>query len=328
MTRLSIMLRSALRAIFSHAFLDRLVAWTITLLLANSAAAQNPTSAATSGHAFDHAHTLFDQVLQKYVKDGLVNYRALKNDPATLDRYLLSLAEVDPADYERWSRPQKLAFWINAYNAYQIKAILDHYPIQPSWLADPLGHYPPDSVRQIPGVWDKLTWPVMGRQYTLDHIEHEILRKDLAEPRIHFVLVCASLGCPLLDNRAFGANDVERRLDEAVVNYIYRDRKVHIDRERRVVRLARIFEWFAEDFQLQPDTLPLFAKVPRAVGYVKHSELTGQEQRTGTKLFPKEVAGPLSWLYRYASEEDKAFLASGDYRVVFLYYDWGLNEQR
>jgi hypothetical protein len=173
-----------------------------------------------------------------------------------------------------------------------------------------------------------MTWRVMGRDYTLDHMEHVILRMELAEPRVHFVLVCASLGCPLLESRAFDAPGLEKRLDQAAINYIYRDRKVQIDRENRIVRLPRIFEWFAEDFQVRDDAPAIFRNAPRATGYVKHSELTGKDERAGLMLLPKDAAGPLSWIYRYANEQDRVFLASTDYRVVYLYYDWGLNEQR
>jgi hypothetical protein len=285
-------------------------------------------SSRSDAETFDHDHTLLDQVLRENVLRGRVNYRALKDSPTRLNRYLETLAAIDPRDYEHWTRQQKLALWINAYNAYTIKAIVDHYPIQPSWLADPLGHYPPDSIRQIPGVWDKMTWRVMGRDYTLDHMEHVILRKELAEPRVHFVLVCASLGCPLLESRAFDAPGLEKRLDQAAINYIYRDHKVQIDRENSIVRLPRIFEWFAEDFQVRDDAPEIFRNAPRATGYVKHSELTGKDEGAGLMLLPKNVAGPLSWIYHYANEQDRTFLASTNYRVVYLYYDWSLNEQR
>lgn len=292
------------------------------LLLVTVGAGSGRSEAGT----FDHDHTLFDQVLQKHVARGRVNYRAIKKDPTVLDLYLETLAAIEPRDYERWSRQEKLALWINAYNAYTIKAIVDHYPIQPSWVADSLGNYPPDSIRQIPGVWDKLTWRAMGQELTLNHMEHTILRKVLVETRVHFVLVCASLGCPLLEGRAFIPQSIEQRLDQAAVNYIYRDRKVHIDRENKIVRLPRIFEWFAEDFQVRDDALAVFRNAPRATGYVKHSELTGKDERAGLLLLTKDAAGPLSWIYRYANEQDRAFLASMDYRVVYLHYDWGLNE--
>lgn len=253
---------------------------------------------------FDHAHTLLDQVLQKYVASGLVDYRALKSDQDTLNRYLQTLTDIDARDYTGWTRPQKLALWINAYNAYTLRAILDHYPIGRSLLADPLRQYPSDSIRQIPGVWSRLRWKVMGRELTLDHMEHVILRKQLVEPRIHFVLVCASLGCPLLESRAFDAGHLEERLGQAARNYIYRDHKVRIDARAAAVRLPQIFKWFAEDFTPDPQSAGYFAR------------------------FPKEIADPLAWVYRYANAADRVFLRSASYQVSFIDYDWALNDRR
>jgi hypothetical protein len=253
---------------------------------------------------FDHRHSLFDQVLQKYVENGLVDYDALHNNQDALDRYLQSLTDVTPKDYEGWTRQQKLAFWINAYNAYTLRTIVDHYPVTRSIFADPLRRYPADSIRQIPGVWGWRWWPVLSGKYTLDHMEHVILRKELKEPRIHFVLVCASKGCPLLENRAFDAEHLEQRLDQAAVHYLYRDRKVQIDRANKIVRLPQIFDWFAEDFAPDAETAAWF------------------------EHYPHEAIGPLVWVYRYANTEDKDFLRRGDFELTYLEYDWALNERR
>lgn len=256
----------------------------------------------TGSVAFDHQHTLFNEVLRNHVEDGLVNYRALKNDQSDLDRYLASLATVPQAHYETWTRQQKLAFWINAYNAFTIKTILNHYPLSRSWLADPWRHYPAASIRQIPGVWKLRWWRAAGRYHALDHMEHVIMRRQIVEPRIHFILVCASIGCPWLENRAFDAETLEQRLDQAAVNYLYRAKRVTIDRNNGVVGLAQIFNWFNEDFPPLEESAPFF------------------------KDHPTEVVGPLTWIYRYANEADRAFLRSGSYQVRYLDYDWGLNE--
>ncbi len=253
---------------------------------------------------FDHEHRLLDQVLQKHVENGLVNYRALQADPETLDRYLQSLAGVDPKAYENWTRPQKLAFWINAYNAYTLRVILDHYPVTRSIFADPLRRHPADSIRQIPGVWGWRKWPVMGGKFTLDQMEHTILRQQLKEPRIHFVLVCASKGCPLLESHAFDAEHLEQRLEQAAVNYLYRDHKIQIDRERNAVRLPQIMNWFAEDFVPDPQTAAFFER------------------------YPREAIGPLAWVYRYANAADREFMRQGKFELTYLEYDWALNDRR
>ena len=257
---------------------------------------------ARSAIAFDHDHSLLTQALDGYVAHGRVDYQALKSNPERLVAYLRILAEIDPGSYQTWNRRQQLAMWINAYNAYTIKAVIDQYPISHSWIADPLGHYPDNSIRQIPGVWDDMTWTVMGKQYTLNMMEHGIMRKELLDPRIHFVLVCASIGCPHLETRAFGAINLNERLDRAGVNYLYESRRVRIDPENKMVSLPQIFKWFKEDFESGTQYKKLFTDKP------------------------SELAGILSWVYHYANEADRDFLANDQYRISYLYYDWGLNE--
>lgn len=264
----------------------------------------NPTQAAESQDAFDHEHFLLTEVLGEYVSNGLVNYKRLKADQDTFNEYLQELARIDPAAYRTWTREQKLTLWINAYNAFTIKVILDHYPIEHSWRADPVGHYPDNSIRQIKGVWDDITWKVMGEEYTLNHMEHEIMRRELADPRIHFVLVCASKGCPSLEDQAFGASDLDERLDQAGINYIYDSRKLRIDRKNKIVRLPQIFKWFEEDFE------------------------EGTQYKRLFKDHPSKEAGILSWVYRYANKEDREFLKNNTLKIAYLYYDWALNEMQ
>ena len=139
----------------------------------------------------EFSHELFDQVLQKYVdSQGRVNYAGLKNDSGTLEPYLDLLAVNAPSDKATFQTG--LAFWINAYNALTIKGVVDHYPTT--------------SVRKIKlfgGFFSRIKFQVGGRSYTLDNIEHDIIRYEFGDPRVHFALVCASLGCPILETRAF-----------------------------------------------------------------------------------------------------------------------------
>ena len=252
---------------------------------------------------FDHGHFLLTEVLTEHVANGLVNYRALKENQASLNQYLQEIANIDPEAYRKWTRQQKLALWINAYNAYTIKGILDHYPIDHSWLADPLGHYPDNSIRQIKGIWDDMTWTVIGEEYTLNHMEHEIMRRELADPRIHFVLVCASKGCPHLENKAFEASDLDDRLDQAGTDYIYESRKVRIDGKNRNIQLPQIFKWFEEDF------------------------VEGTQYKQLFRDYSSKEAGILSWVYRYANKADREFMENNSLKIAYLYYDWALNER-
>ncbi|UCF64354.1 MAG: DUF547 domain-containing protein [bacterium] len=148
-------------------------------------------------------HQPFDSLLQTYVNEqGLVEYKAIKEQHDLLGKYLDLLEKVDPLKFENWSKAEKLAFWINAYNAITIEGIIRHYPIDYGNLVSRV-RFPKNSIRQIGGFWDHVFIKVMGRDITLNQIEHEILREKFKEPRIHAVLVCAAIGCPLLENRAF-----------------------------------------------------------------------------------------------------------------------------
>ena len=126
----------------------------------------------------------YTEVLQTYVNErGLVNYAGLQANRQQLDRFNQSLGAVTPETYSSWNEAEKIAFLINAYNAFTLQSIIDQDSIK-------------DSIRDIPGVWNKRTFALAGEQKTLDNIEHDILRKDFNEPRLHVALVCAAISCP------------------------------------------------------------------------------------------------------------------------------------
>jgi hypothetical protein len=149
---------------------------------------------------FDHA--IFDTLLQKYVKNGLVNYKALKANREPLKEYLKQLEQIDPSNFKKWSSDEQKAFRINAYNPITIEGVLRNYPIQwGGFIAR--ARFSQNSIRQISDFWDTVFIKVMGRNFTLNHIEHEILRKKVNDPRIHFTIICASIGCPILESNVF-----------------------------------------------------------------------------------------------------------------------------
>ena len=133
-------------------------------------------------------HVVFDNLLQKYVSNGLVDYRGLKDNRAQLTTYLERLEQVDPNEFNQWSKSAQMAFWINAYNAITIEGILRNYPIQWGGLIA-RSRFPQNSIRQISGFWNKVFVKVMGKDMTLNDIEHKILRKEFDDPRIHFAIV-------------------------------------------------------------------------------------------------------------------------------------------
>ncbi len=155
----------------------------------------------------DHFHVLYDSLLKKYVRNGKVDYVGFREAGGQFGLYLKSLGEVSEREFTAWSQGQKLAFWINAYNAFTIKAIIVHYPIKTRTF---IGLFSPqNSILQIPGVWNRLRFQAVGKMVTLDEIEHEILRKKFKEPRIHFAIVCASMSCPDLASEAYRVDIID-----------------------------------------------------------------------------------------------------------------------
>lgn len=186
------------------------------------------------------SNALFDSLLISYVDSiGLVDYKGLKVKEAVLDQYLLILRNAIPND-SSWDRQDKIAYWINLYNAYTLKLILNHYPIES--IKD-IG-----SSIQVPFVntpWDIKFIVLNGKKYDLNNIEHNILRK-FGEPRIHFAIVCASSSCPVLRNEAYTGEKLESQLESQAVNFLLdplRNRIFGTD-----VRISKIFQWFKGDF--------------------------------------------------------------------------------
>ena len=250
------------------------------------------------------SYALYAHQLAVHVDErGMVDYESLKSNSDLLNQFIAALGAVDAAEFERWSREEQLAFWINAYNAITLKYIVDHYPIKPGGIISSV-RFPDESIRQIDGVWTKLTTRVVGEEMTLDHIEHEILRKEFDEPRIHAALVCAAMSCPPLRQEPFVAENIEEQLADQSRRFLADKNRFRIDRDANVIYVSQIFEWFGEDF----------------VG--KYTPSSGFEGRNDAER------AFLNFASQYVSEEDAAYLRDGDYAVRFIDYDWTLNDQK
>jgi len=198
-------------------------------------------AAPAASQATSYDHSLFDRLLKAHVSaEGMVDYDAFARAPA-FDRYLDRLAS---ADVESLPRDEQLALWINAYNAYTIRLINDHGERRSiRRIGRTLG------LVQTGGAWRIRMAAVGGQTYTLDEIEHEIIRPRFQEPRIHFALVCAAMGCPPLRREAYTGVRLDAQLDDQARRFLLRDReKNRIDVESRTLYLSRIFDWYAEDF--------------------------------------------------------------------------------
>ena len=175
-------------------------------------------------------HTLWSSFLQKHVTaNGNVNYKSIKANEADLNTYLNQFVKISPQ--ESWAKNETLAYWINAYNAFTIKLIIDNYPV--------------NSIKDIKNPWDKKFIPVDGKMISLNFIEHSILRK-MNEPRIHFAINCASVSCPKLLNKAYLPETLDSQLDVATTTFISSENN-SIKQDK--LALSKIFKWFAEDFK-------------------------------------------------------------------------------
>lgn len=241
-------------------------------------------------------------ILSERVDDeGMVDYAGLKQQPDNLNAFLYKIATLPESEFDKWYEKAQIAFWINAYNALTIKAILDHYPIKSTFPAKL--YYPENSIRQIKGVWDDLKFFVMGKQVTLNEIEHEILRKKYYEPGIHMALVCAALTCPHLRNEPYYGERLDEQLDDQARRFMKSPLRFRIDREKNIVYISKIFDWYGKDFInrfYRPDSLKKYSKTENAV---------------------------LHFTSKFVSKEDAQFLLQGGYEIEYLHYDWTLNEQ-
>jgi hypothetical protein len=191
----------------------------------------------------DHEHGAWNSMLQRWVSDGRVPYSAIqKKERVPLEAYLGKLSATCAPNYVKWSREHRLAFWINAYNAFTVKLIVDHYPIR---SIRKIGLLPGAAFRRrfipMPGL--------KGEVISLNDIEHSTLRANFREPRIHFVLVCASVGCPPLRTEAYRASDLDRQLDEQARLFLNDTGKNRFDPVTNTLYLSPIFDWFRADFE-------------------------------------------------------------------------------
>jgi hypothetical protein len=181
----------------------------------------------------DDIHEPWSAMLMKYVDDqGLVNYSKWSKNIGELQDYLNVISQNPPSD--NWKKDESFAYWINAYNAFTIKLILDHYPV--TSITD-IDHGNP---------WDKEWIDIGHNTYSLNHIEHQILRNEFSDPRFHFAINCAALSCPPLFNRAFTSENLDMQLDARTEQFI--NHTAYNILEPGKLELSMIFKWYASDF--------------------------------------------------------------------------------
>ena len=242
-------------------------------------------SAALARAATAPEHALFSQVLAAHVRDGRVDYVALKSD-ARFPRYLAQLAATDPATLP--TDADRLAFWLNAYNAYTLQLIVEKQPAKSITEIGKGGLVLGQVFKTT--AWDIPFANVGGKKFTLNQIEHETIRAQFKDARAHFALNCASGSCPILRPEAYEAAKLDAQLDEQARLFLRDSARNQFDLAKKTARLSQIFSWYGSDF-----------------GSGKHAALLA-----AAKYAPDEV--------RRAIEADPAA-----WRVEFLAYDWSLN---
>ena len=181
----------------------------------------------------EFSHSDWDGLLRKHVNSsGKVDYAGLKADKGILDGYIKNL-QVNPPQSD-WSKNKTMAYWINAYNAYTVKLIVDNYPVK--------------SIRDLNGgnPWDVKNITIGGQKYSLNEIEKDILLKKYKEPRVHFAVNCAAKSCPALLNQAWTESNIQAKFEQQTLKFINNRQYNKLD--KREVELSKIFDWYASDF--------------------------------------------------------------------------------
>jgi hypothetical protein len=195
---------------------------------------------------FDHRHQELDKILNIYVKNGNVRYKALSKDRKPLSSYLKNLSSVSSSEFKSFTEAEQIAFLINAYNAFTLELILNHYPVKS------IKNIGGNSLTNYVGMgnpWKIYNFDLLGEKRNLDWIEHSKLRVDYKEPRIHFAINCASIGCPALRNASYTGKNLEKELEEVTQSFLADRSKNSWDPERNTIVLSKIFKWFAVDFE-------------------------------------------------------------------------------
>ncbi|PZO44032.1 MAG: DUF547 domain-containing protein [Phormidesmis priestleyi] len=205
--------------------------------IAQTSTPESSTSQSATARAADTVNIpAFAKVLTAYVNDtGLVDYDRLQTNRQDLDAFNASVQLAQPGDYANWSEADQIAFLINAYNSLTLKSIIDESPIK-------------SSIKDIRGVWQFKRHGILQDEKTLNNIEHDMLRANFTEPRIHAALVCAALSCPYLRQEPFTGDNLDAQLDDQVKIFLSRPEVLTIDKANNEVQLSEIFSWFGQDW--------------------------------------------------------------------------------
>lgn len=223
---------------------------------------------------------MFDGLLHKYVAGGKVDYASLKNSKADLDAFDDYLRRIGTCDASKLPGLALAAFWVNAYNAFNIKGVLEHWPIE--------------NIKSVDGFLDKRRWHVANLDLTLNDIEYKQLIPVHKDARDHFAVVCADQGSVPLESHAYTADDLEATLEKKARDFVADPHSLSVDIPSKHVSVSMLFspEWYEKDFLADP------------------------------RFHGKQA---VEYLIPYVDKQTADFLASGDYTVSYIDWNWALN---
>lgn len=243
-------------------------------------------------------HRPFDEILDLYVRDGLVYYNALKIERSKFDRYVAALGEVSAETLKSWAPDRQLAYWINAYNAFVLRTVIDHYPIRGK-----SPDYPANSIRQIPGAFERRQFRAGGRMLTLDAIERDVIG-EFNDARALLALGRGAIGGPRVKSETFTAARLDAQLETMANELVTRRDLVFVDIANERLSVNPLFSWREAIF-----TKALADRAPAA--YATRSPL----ERSVLALIDKQLV-----------PNEAEFLRKNTFRMVFHDFDWKLND--
>ncbi len=251
----------------------------------------------------DYFHDKCSYIFSTFVnKEGLINYKELKRKKERLRALLRDFGQLDSKEYDRWSKEDKIAFWINAYNIQMLNIITSNYPIKPTkWL---LAFYGPDNIKHIKGIRTEKKFIVMDEEFTLAEIDQRFFRDEFGEPRVIFALSLASLSSPPLRNEPYYGHKLYKQLDEQVKRVLSDRNMLSTDKKGKKVYLPGILDpsWYGKDFIGKYGTVK------------KYKDKTPAERAV------------LNFLTRYLSSKRKNFLETKRYSVKYIKHNWKIND--
>jgi len=242
-----------------------------------------------------------ENLLAAYVdENGMVNYQKLRRRRRELKPIEKKLNEMHPAEHMSFSKNERIAFWINSYNIFTLRLVIDNYPIDPV-IRWPI--YPKNSLMQLRGPWTKHYFKVMGLEYTLREIEREMLMKKFGDPRIGFALSFANIASPPLLNEPYAPQNLDEQLDRQVKKCLSSPRWLKMDHSTKTIHLTVIFKWYEEYFIERYGSIKRF-----------------RDREPDIRAF-------LNFILNYIDPDDAKRIQNDNYEVKFLRYNWTLNEQ-